>query len=328
VNVTFREIVKHAAVFGVGAVLFRLASIVLLPLYTHHLQPADYAIMAILDLAVNLLAIVGSGGIASAALRSHFEGDDEGRRDRVWWTALVVALVAATIVVVPAFAFRDALARLAFGAGQPQGGYYFAIALTTLWLGSSANVIDSYFRARKASSFLVGVSLFRLVVNVALNVTFLVWLEMGVAGILWGNLLSAALAGLVVGFAFLRTRGAFRFEPALARVYWRFGWPLVIFGLFSVLMHEADRFILRVFVDLREVGIYTVAYQIGQGVNTLVIMPFVTIWSALVYEIARDPGAKQIYGRVYKHFVVGLALVMLGASLFVGPALRLLAPPE
>jgi len=324
---TWRQIIKHAGIFGAGAVLFRLASVILLPVYTHFLRPTDYGVIAILDLTANILSIVVGGGIAAAATRAHYEAADPREQDRVWWTAGLMVTACATAVVGPAFVFRQALSDFTFGRTFANGSFYFGIALPTLWVGSLFNVVDGYFRAVKASAYVVGMSLVRLLVNVALNVTLLN-LGFGVAGVLCGNFLSAILIVVLQGAAFMKARPVPGFSRPLARLYWRFGWPLVISGLLSVVMHEADRYVLRFFVGLGEVGLYSVAYQIGQGINTLVLMPFASIWGVLIYEIAGQPDAKLTYARVFRGYVFCLGLILLPASLLIGPALRLVAPPE
>ena len=327
-NSTFRQILRHASVFGIGAILFRLASIVLLPLYTRYLTPADYGVLAILDLTINLLSIVVGGGIASAATRSHFTVDGIAQHARVWWTAIIAVLVVATLVLGGAFVVRAEISDWAFGRTVVTGAHYLAIALPTLWLGSVTYVVESYFRSLKASTFLVSIGLLRLLINIALNVLFVVGFGMGLAGVLWGNLLSAVVAGVVEFTVLSRALGRPIFDVTLLAPYWKFGWPLVVYGLLASVMHEADRYLLRLFVDLNGVGLYSVAYQIGQGVNTLVILPFTTIWGVLVYEVAKEPDARETYARVFKHFVYGLSLVLFLAALFAAPILRIIAPPS
>ncbi len=323
-----RQLLRHASIFSVGAILFRLASIVLLPLYTRYLTPADYGVLAIIDLTINLLSIVVGGGIASAATRSHFTFEGTAHYGRVWWTAIVAVVGVATVVLGGAFLLRHEVSHVAFGQTLADGPYYLAIALPTLWLGSIIYVVESYFRSLKSSTFLVGTGLLRLLVNIGLNVLFVVGLGMGLSGVLWGNLLSAAIAGVFQFVVLSRALGAPRFDRTLLGPYWRFGWPLVIYGLLASVMHEADRYLLRLSVDLNGVGLYSIAYQIAQGVNTLVILPFTTIWGVLVYDVAKELDAKEIYARVFKQFVYGLALVMLLASLFAAPILRVIAPPS
>jgi O-antigen/teichoic acid export membrane protein len=327
VNPTYRQILRHSAVFAVGGVLFRLGSIVMLPVYTRYLQPADYAVIAILDFTINLLSIVAGGGIASAATRAHFSGDTGRHRDRVWWTGLAMQLAAVLLLLAVVFPVRHSIANATFGPAFPSGARCLAVALATLGIGSLTVMFDAYFRAHKASAFVVRVGLYRLCLNIALNVAFLVWLRQGVAGILYGNLLSACAALLIQMRRFAAERGRFVFDVRAARAYCAFGWPLVIHGLLSAAMHDADRYLLRLYVDLHELGLYSFGYGIAQGVNTLVVIPFVSIWSVLVYEIARQPDAKAVYARVFKHYVLALSLVLMAASLVAGPLLQILAPP-
>ena len=325
---TIKQIVRHASVFGLGAILSRLASIVLLPLYTRYLHPADYGVIALIDLTVNLLGIAAGAGIGSAATREHFQGKTSEHIDRVWWTALAMVAVTGVAVFLLPFLTRAALAHMVFGEEVRNGSHYFGLAIPTLWIGVVTYVVESYFRTQKASTFLVSVGLCRLLLNVALNVAFLAWLQLGVAAVLWGNLLTSA-ATLVVELAvFARQRGRMRIDTNLLRPYWRFGWPLILHGFLSVMMHEADRFVLQVYSNLEQVGLYAVAYQIGQGANTLIITPFLTIWGVLVYEVARQEDRAIVYARVFKNFVMGLAVLLLTASFFAGPLLYILAPPE
>lgn len=324
----FRELLRHGGVFGLGAILSRLASILLLPLYTHYLSPADYGIIALVDLTTGLLGLAGSAGIANAATREHFRQTSSRELDGVWWTALFMAAGSITVVVATAFIFIAPLARLAFGGEVPGAGVYLSLALPTLWLGTITNVLDSYFRAEKASTFLVSVNTARLVVNILLNVTLLALFHQGVSAVLIGNLITSALVLIVQGWSFVRFRPNVEWNRLLVLPYWRFGWPLVLYWFLSAVMHEADRFILRFFIDLKEVGIYSLAYQMGQGVNTLVIGPFAMIWSVTMYEIAREPDSESTYARVFKHYVAGLSLVLLLASMLVKPILQLIAPPD
>ena len=327
-NSRYRELLRHTGVFGAGAILFRLASIALLPVYTRYLQPADYGIIALLDLTINLLAILAGAGIGAAATRAHFRDGENVSHDCVWWTAIFCEIGVASVIVIPALAQRSQLAAVVFGSGVTDGGRYMGLALATLWVSSLTAVMDSYFRARKASSFIVALGLMRLFINVALNVTFVVGYGMGVAGVLWGNLISAAIVTAVEAGPFIAAHTRVRFDWGLAMGYWRFGWPLILYGLCSAAMHESDRYVLRLFVNLHDLGLYSLAYQIGQGVNTLVMTPFSGIWSVLIYEIARDPDAKATYAKVFKHYVFGLSLVLMIAALFARPILGLIAPPE
>ena len=61
-----RDILKHSGIYAVGQILSRVASLLLLPLYTRVLTPADYGCVAILDLTAGILAVVLGSGMSAA----------------------------------------------------------------------------------------------------------------------------------------------------------------------------------------------------------------------------------------------------------------------
>jgi O-antigen/teichoic acid export membrane protein len=328
VDLTGKQILRHASVFGIGAILTRIASIVLLPIYTRYLSPEDYGLIALVDLTVNLLGIAAGGGIVAAATREHFEADDPRHQDRVWWTALAIVATSASVVFGLALLAKDAVAAVVFGAAVEHGDYYLALGLVTLWLILMTSVFEAYFRAEKASTFLLFVSIGRMVINLPLNVLLLVYFGLGMQSVLIGNLIASAVAFLVLFGVFIRQRPHVMVDRALVRPYWRFGWPLIVYGMLSALMHEADRYVLRAFGTLHEVGLYSLAYSIGQGVVALFSGPISSIWGVLVYEVAKGEASEATYVRVFKYYTFGLSLVVLAISLFADIILGLIAPPE
>jgi len=323
----FQDLFKHSAVYGFGQVLRRLSSFLLLPVYTNYLRPSDYGIIAILDFVTTIFAIMIGAGMVNAVTRYSFDAKDEIERNRVWWTGLSFIAVASTVVLVPAMMFRDGLAAITLGDSGPQGAFYLALALPTIWFNIMQAIPDAYLRFRKWSSLSVAVNLFRLILNISLNVTFLVVWELGVTGILAGNLIAVACTAFVQFFIFRRHVQGYAFDSPLLRLLLRFGMPLIITTLLSLIMHQADRYILRLFVGMDQVGIYSLAYTIGQGVFTLCLLPFSMIWGVVIYEIAKRPDAKLVYVQVFEYFIYGLGLVMLGVSLFSQHILTLMVDP-
>ena len=324
----YRELVKHSAVYGVGQILSRVASVLLLPLYTYYLSPADYGTIAILDLTGSILGVLIGGGIVAAAGRYHFEADGPQAQTTVWGTSLALVVAAATLLVAPALALRGSLAMLALGAEEPAGALYFALALPTVWLAAVSEVPDRYLRIQKRSTMTVVISMGGLLLNIALNVYLLSVARWGVAGVLVGNLITNMVTTAVRLALMSRTAWPMHYDPALARVLWRFGWPMVATALLAMSMHQADRYLLRLFVDLDQIGVYSLAYTIGQGLNGLLLTPFAAIWSVVMYEIAKQPDAKLVFARIFEYFVYGLLLILFGVSLFIHPIIRLVAAPE
>jgi O-antigen/teichoic acid export membrane protein len=323
-----RDIVRHGGIFGIGLILARLTSVVLLPVYTRILSPTDYGILAVLDIVSELLRLTIGTALTSSVDRFHFDRDEHGGQSRVWWTALTALAVVATVALVPVFALRTVLARVVLGPGVANGATLFGLALAALWFAMPEVLLQNHLRVMKRSNLYVTLSLCRLAVNASLNVMLLYHFKLGVAGVLLGNLVTGAIwTGLHV-VIFRRIRGGVALEPSLLKPMVHFGMPLMVVALLSMAMHQVGRYFLLAFVSLHDIGIYSFAQQIGQGVNSLILSPFSQIWSVVVFEIARLKERNRTYVAVFTLFTRCLILVLLAASLASRLAVKVLAPPQ
>ncbi len=108
---SYTDLIRHSAVYGVGQVLSRLASVILLPIYTRYLMPADYGVIAILDLAAGILGIFVGVGLANAVQRFHFRTEEGPERNKLWWTGLATLSLLALALAAPIVLFREPLAQ-------------------------------------------------------------------------------------------------------------------------------------------------------------------------------------------------------------------------
>ena len=315
-------------VFAFGLLASRVVSIALLPVYTRLLVPADYGVMAILDVIQDLLRLSIGVGLFTSASRLHFESEDNDRRARIWWVAVLAVEGLTLLITLPMAFLSHRLSPLAFGVELSGGPYWFVLMLATLWFSLPEILLQTHLQVSKKVPLLVGLSIARLVCNAVLNVSLLYFFELGVSGVLWGNLLTAVIGCAAHLVIFLRLRGRPRVDWTLLPRMTHFGGPLVLVGLVSLAIHQIDRYILARFVSIDEIGIYSLAYQMGQGINSLVLVPFAQIWGVSVYEIAKLPNANRVFAEIFSAFVRGLTLVLLAASLCAKPLVAFLAPPE
>jgi IMP dehydrogenase len=91
----YRDLVKHSSVYGAGLALSRVASVLLLPFYTRFLTPADYGIIALVDLTSAIVSHLAAGGVHLAVMRFHFEPRYRDRQHDLWTTGLVMMLAVA-----------------------------------------------------------------------------------------------------------------------------------------------------------------------------------------------------------------------------------------
>ncbi len=327
----YRSLFKHSSIYAAGQIVSRVASVALIPVYTSVLAPEHYGIITIIELVGVLAAGCLGLALTEAVSRFHFDSDDGRKQDVVWWTGAVFVVSMCVIILAPLWIARESLATLAFGENVPRsvGGDYLSIALPRFGLAVLCTFLQAYLRVKKWSIAFVGISFLHLGLGIGFVLYFLLVLDLGVQGVLLSNLISVSVEAIILISIFVATRGKMAFSRKILASLWSFAYPLVFTSVLAMIMHQADVYFLRVYLDdLDQVGVYSLAYAMGQGINTLCLVPFNSIWSVAIYEIAKTPEAKKVYSAVFKYFCYGLLLIMFGLSLFIRPIVDLIATED
>jgi O-antigen/teichoic acid export membrane protein len=149
--------------------------------------------------------------------------------------------------------------------------------------------------------------------------------ELGVTGILTGNLLANA-AALPVALWWSRDRSRLAFGRELVR-------PLLTFGLFIVptalagwINNLGDRYVLNLFVEKAELGIYSLGYKIATVIHLGIVWPFQLAWPNVAFAIADEPTHRITFARTLSHLTAVLVLGGVGLSSAATALLPLFAP--
>jgi O-antigen/teichoic acid export membrane protein len=315
---------RHSAVYAAGNILDRIGAFLLLPVYTRHLSVAEYGALEMMYVVSAVVMGILSVGIAHATLRFYFEYDDERERNAVVSTNLYastgialagVALVAPWVSELAEVVFRDA----AYARG-------IAIVLATLVLELSSQVCLAYLRAKEYSLFFVGLSLAKLVVQVAINTYLIVYRHTGVEGALIGNLAAVAMGWLVLA-VFTTARCGMRFDYTKIAQILAYSFPFLLSTLVGIVSANVDRVLLNELLSLEAIGIYALALKFAQLLQALISEPFSRAYGAFRFSIMNDPQAGAIQARIVRYLAIVAGLVALAIALFTREVLVLMSDP-
>ena len=119
----------------------------------------------------------------------------------------------------------------------------------------------------------------------------------------------AAAICLTVAVLLARHALGSRFHWAYVRETIAVGSPLVPHILMALGLVSADRFILAYYRDLREVGLYAVAYTFGM-IMSLVTMSLSQAWAPIYYDLARKgEEGRQVLSKMCAGLIVMLTAV-------------------
>jgi O-antigen/teichoic acid export membrane protein len=303
----------------------RAVAFVMLPVYTRYLTPGDYGTLQLIGVTFEVISIVAGSRLGAGLFRFYHKTEDPQRRRETVATALVLMVATYAVVTGLTFLLAAPLARLVFG---PQNDpTLIRIAAAILGFESLLLVPMAYLQVRERSGLFVAINTGKLVIQLSLNILFVVVMQMGVKGPLYSTLISYVLVGSVVTIMLIRDVGLSVSREA-ARDLLRFGVPFVATQVGSFICTYGDRFFLARAASLDTVGIYGLAYQFGFLLHYIGLAPFQGGWDPIRFEIAKREDRNELYARGFVYFNLVYITIAVGMALYVHDFIRLMSAPS
>lgn len=317
----FGRTLSHTGIYGIAILIQNATSLVMLPIYTRFLSPADYGIIELLNMIIDVVGIVFGMRVDQGMFRYYHAYESTQDRHRVVSTVMIALLALNAIGAGFVIGVSHPLAATVLG----DGSYWVYVALFAPLLMTTAviGVPFNFVRLQGRPGLFLGISIAKLVVQVIANIIFIIMLDMKALGAIYAALASQALVGFVMS-AFLFRAVGFGFDKTICRRLLSFSMPLIGASLLTFYMTFGDRYFLKRFTDLSQVGIYALGYRFGFAFGTLAYQPFKRVWDSQKYELqsAPDPQAayRQVFSIVSKVLIVGFLFV----SVFIDDFLHLI----
>lgn len=282
----FRRLARDSAVYASGSVAGKAIGLLLLPIVTRVLGPADFGRLDVLSTLQSAATSVLLLGLDTGATRLYPDLGRDGRRRMFGsWLALTAGLAVPAALTLALF--RDPVSRLLFGTDA----HGTAVAFTALAiLGATVQLVAlTVLRNQGRPPAYAAVSAGTLAVNGVLVVALLSW-QAEVTVVLASMAVSMSLGG-VVGLAVAGRRAFGAPEGEVTRRLLRLGLPLLPAVAATWVAEFANRAILLWSAGPVEVGYFSVAARFA-SVALLVVVGFQTAWQPRAFaDGGHDPAA-------------------------------------
>lgn len=318
-----RRLLRTGAAYQLAEAFAKVPALLLLPIYTRELTPADYGTAELLLTAVFLASMVLRAGVDEAFVRFYFHDEDPARRDRLARTAAAYVLLASTAVAGVAAALAGPLSELVLGH---RDATTMLIAIGGLWVFSNIELANAQLRVDERAGAYLRASFANVGLTIGLTVYLVVAQHAGARGLLAGNFGASAivLAGL---WWTLRHRLGLRPERARLPAMLRFGVPTVPAEVSVYALNVVDRFYLYHARSPAQAGLYSLAVKLATVV-VLLTRALRFSWPPLAYSVADEREAGRLFALVATYYVLIAALVVAAATLLGRWLLRAFAAPS
>lgn len=318
-----KSIFSHSILYSLTIISSSVASILLLPVYTRYLSQADYGILEVLTYTNGIFRIILISGFHTALSRFYHGEEVPDRKKKVVSTGIFFVFFSGLIGCYISYIFNNELANLILGDSSLTG--YINLNLGILLADMMVTISGTFFIISKQPKVYVIYCLGRLVAAISGNLFFIVGLKLGAVGMLYGNLLSLGLVAVILTSHSLLINGL-EIDASILIKLVKFGSPMIPAMLCATIMHNADRFLIRHYTSLSDVGIYGLGYRFPFMLSALVLESFNRVWTgSTMYELAKQPDAKDQYAKIATYFMVIFVLSQFALSVFSISVVRIFA---
>jgi O-antigen/teichoic acid export membrane protein len=315
---------RSALIYGLGNYGVKLVGFLLIPVYTRYLAPADYGVMSLVSTFGQALFIFLNLGQSTALFRFYYDDDTPQGRERVIAGSLWIVLVVSTPITLLALTLSKPTAGLLLGDSSL--AWLVAIGILTVACRQLLRLPFAILRADDRDTRYATWSVLRTALSAGLAIVLVVGFHMGVSGVLTSQLVAEALCCVILVPPIARTLRAGRVGSEM-RQQLTFGLALVPGAMAGFTLDLSDRFFLRHYSTLEEVGLYSLGYRLGE-IIFFVVAAVQLAWPQFVYGNRKSPQAKELFSYAATYYLLGMLFCVLGLSTLAPELVRLMAAPE
>jgi len=306
-------LVKNSIIYWLGRMGARSVSFLLLPVYTSHIQPAEWGVLSLLFVAGELVLLIFSFQASTALYRFWGKAQSEVERQRLAGAAFLGPLLLSSLAFLPVYVYADVCAEM---LGIKGYGLCLQLFLLTEQLCMSVDLMQAEIRLRDAAQRFVGYEIAMNILIAVLSIAGVVVFKLGVLGCILGQL-GAFVIMFSVQFPLFIQRMKPNLEWGIIVKMLSFSLPLIPSAAAMSSIHSIDRFFVQDMCGIDAVGIYAIGYKIGTLTSILFLAPFLLIWEPKCYDIARLPDASKKLGEVFTYvfaIAAGIGIALVGSA--------------
>ena len=316
-----RRISRQLFAYGTADVLVLAISFLLLPIYTRVLSPREYGALGLLLVFEAVLKIISRWGLDAAFLRFYFEHPAEERKTLAGTIAGFFA-VANGVLTAALLILAGPINRALFDSVEFIWPY--RLLIVNIFLSTFLVLPFTMLRIQERAPLFATINFSLSFGTILLRLLLVVVLRFGIFGILLADVIMTTV--LLLGlYRTMRTMIASTFSRAHLHRLLGYGFPFVPNGVLTHVMGMGDRFILGLYMPLREVGVYLIAGSVAALIKYFPIA-FDVAWTPFAFDSMQRTDAPLLFARMATYAFVVLAGSLVALSGLGPPLMDLILP--
>ena len=306
-----------------------LASLISIPVFTAAIGAKEYGTFYLISSIAVLCSNIAVGWIGSSVVRFYWPLKRSDRIDEftasVLWTSLSTLLATAAIAGAAAWLGRGSLSEDLWRL-VPAALIFFVLNYLT-------DVLAQVLRAAKEARSFAFVQIAGALLSTGISIVLVWWGHFGAAGIFAGGAVAWAIM-LVPILRAIHRQGSLSpsdLSRPLLGEFWAYGMPLIPVGISVWALALIDRWVIQVFEGTAAVGLYSVAYSLGDKIMQIAIAPILLTMLPSLMEAYENRGqhiAEKVQTQFMRYFALVTVPLLAGLAAASQPIMHVFTAPE
>lgn len=316
-----RTTLKNTILYSVGNLSVKLIGFILLPLYSKHFTVSEYGLLALFEVTSDFLIAISSFGIDNGLRRWYWDKDQINSQKSLFFTFYSFSLVSTFLFCILSYFLLGHFRTEIFNTNI--SSTLLQIFLFSIFIKIAATKILLLMRNKQEALQQTKYLLSYLVITFILSVSFIVIFHLGIECIFYAQSLSFIILFIRL-LPYLNENIEPFFNRKLLKEMLTFSIPLALSGILSLVLTLGDRFIIKHYLTLADVGNYSVAYKISSLTRLIIVASFNQAFVYVFYRQMFSESNRRFFTKVYSYYTMVAIYFSLFLAIFAEDIIKLL----
>lgn len=268
---------RHSSHYSIGEILILLSTLVSFPVTTRIFAVHEYGLMNLISNALLVLVACAKCGLQNSVVRYYDEYAEHKQPHSV--QTFISSLLLGGLAAAAAFTALWIVATTSFSEfwfGESVLPSLLLLSSGLIFLRAGESLLLAFLRAEQQTILFNGYRVIAKYVTLAAILGTLFFIARTLSGFYSAQLFAMSLAFSTLLALRLR-KTPLHWRDFSATVFWQalvYGFPLIGFEFFSMLLAYIDRYLIHFFLDATAVGLYSASYNLADYLKDIVVLPF------------------------------------------------------
>ncbi|MCR4418043.1 MAG: oligosaccharide flippase family protein [Ignavibacteria bacterium] len=310
-----RGIFSHTIIYSFGNFLARGLNFILLPFYSHYISPSEFGIYSVIVSVLTIASTILNFGLPGIFVKNLSETGSQFEKKKFISNVISSVILLSIPVLVIVIIFSGQLSQLIIG--NENFGLEIILGIISIYVLNFSYYFSVFYVAEENSKKYVFINSVGALINFILNIILIVVFNSGINGIFLSQIFSSLIIILLAKDVF---KNFFTFEVDLRylKPILVVSFPLLLSGIFTIVVELIDRLLVLKFLGEDQAGIYSFGYRLALIYN-LFILSFKSAWIPHYFNlknISNEEEARHL-GRVFTKLVFISAILILSIQILI-----------